>query len=278
MARGDTQPTVPLPEGLAPAAAPSPRRHVWPWVVGFVIVAVLAVAAWFAAEAIARQVVTGIVQDQVRTQLSLPADQQIDVEIDGAVLPQLISGSLTRLTISSDDVTVGGEGSDAQVTGDMSVVAHGVAVRDGAIENADATLVLDEQQLRDLMSNVESFPAESLGLEAPNVTMSVDLTLLGATVPVAAALTPSAAEGDLVLTPASLRLGDAEVSAAQLQKTFGRLATGVLRDWDVCIAQYLPAGVTLTGVEVTGEQLVADFAVDGAIATDPSLQENGVCA
>jgi hypothetical protein len=252
------------------------RRRVWPWIVGFAIVAVLAVIAWFAAEAIARQVVSGIVRDQVRTQLSLPADQQIDVGIAGTVVPQLIAGTLTELTVSSDDVTIGGEA--GQVTGDMSVVAHGVPVRGGDIESADATLILDEQQLRDLMSNVADFPAESLGLAAPNVTMSVDLTLFGATIPVGAALTPSAAEGDLVLTPASLQIGGAEVSAAEVDDRFGRLAEGVLRDWDVCIAQYLPAGVTLTGVEVTGEEVVADFAVDGAIATDPALQENGTCA
>ncbi|MEV4687763.1 DUF2993 domain-containing protein [Microbacterium sp. LWH3-1.2] len=277
MARGGTQVTEPLPEGMV-QSAPERSRRVWPWIVAFAIVAVLAVAAWFAAEAIARQVVTGIVQDQVRTQLSLPADQQIDVGIEGAVLPQLIAGTLTELTISSDDVTIGGQGSDAQVTGDISVVAHGVSVRDGAITDADATVVLDEQQLRELMSNVDGFPVDSLGLAAPNITMEVDLTLFGATVPVGAALTPSADQGDLVLTPASLQLGGAEVSAAQVQKTFGRLADGVVRDWDVCVAQYLPAGVTLTAVEVTGDALVADFDVDGAIATDPALQENGTCA
>ena len=55
-------------------------------------------------------------------------------------------------------------------------------------------------------------------------------------------------------------------------------ADTVLRDWDVCVAQYLPAGVTLTAVAVEGDQLVADFDVDGAIATDPALRENGTCA
>lgn len=276
MARGDTQVTEPLPDDLP--TAPAPRRRVWPWILGFAIVAALAVAAWFAAEAIARQVVTGFVQDQVRTQLSLPSDQQIDVAIEGAVLPQLISGTLTELTISSDDVTIGGDASDARVTGDMSVVARGVPVRGGDISSADATLVLDEHQLRDLMSNVEGFPADSLALAAPNVTMSVDLALFGASIPVGAALTPSAAEGDLVLTPASLQLGGVEVTAGDVQDRFGRLADGVLRDWDVCIAQYLPAGVTLSGVEVDGAVLVADFSVDGAIATDPALQQNGTCA
>ena len=42
-------------------------------------------------------------------------------------------------------------------------------------------------------------------------------------------------------------------------------------------AQYIPAGVTLTDVQVDGDVLVADADVDGAIVTDPSLQANGTC-
>jgi hypothetical protein len=274
MTHGDTQATEPLPDGMLPAApAPAPRRRVWPWIVAFAIVAVLAVAAWFAAEAIARQVVTGVVRDQVRTQLSLPADQQIDVQIAGAVIPQLIGGSIDDLTIASDDVTFGG------VSGDVSVTAHDVAVRGtGEMSGATATVSFDEAQLRTLLASVEGFPSDTVGLAAPNVTMSLDLQLFGVAIPIGVALTPSAAEGQIVLSPASLQLGGSEVTADALREQFGGLADAVLRDWNICIAQYLPAGVTLTGVEVDDDLLVADFDVDGAIATDPALQANGTCS
>jgi len=273
MARGDTQATEPLPEGMVPAQPAPSRRRVWPWIVAFAIVAVLAVAAWFAAEAIARQIVTGVVREQVRTQLSLPADQQIDVEITGAVIPQLISGTIDDITIASDDVTFDG------ITGDVAVTAHDVAVRGrGEMSGATATVTLDAAQLRTLLASVEGFPADTVGLAAPNITMSMDLQLFGVEIPVGVALTPSAAAGDIVLTPVSLQLGGAEVTAEALRKQFGGLADTVLRDWNVCIAQYLPAGVTLTAVQVTGDVLVADFDVDGGIATDPSLRQKGTCA
>ncbi|HKP07159.1 MAG TPA: DUF2993 domain-containing protein [Microbacterium sp.] len=271
MARGDTQVTEPLPGGFVPAE-PERSRRVWPWIVAFAIVAALAVAAWFAAEAIARQIVTGVVREQVRTQLSLPADQPIDVEIPGAVIPQLISGTLDELTIASDDVTFEG------VTGDVTVTAHDVAVRGtGEMSGATATVSLDEAQLRTLLSTVDGFPADTVGLAAPNVTMSLDLQLFGVAVPVGVALAPSAADGSIVLTPAALRLGESEVTADALRSQFGGVADVVLRDWDVCIAQYLPSGVTLTSVDVTGDLLVAGFDVAGAIATDPALQQNGTC-
>ena len=74
MSARDTQPTEPLPEALMIPGDPEPRRRrVWPWIVAFAIVVGLAVAAWFAADAIARQLITGAVREGVRSQLSLPA-------------------------------------------------------------------------------------------------------------------------------------------------------------------------------------------------------------
>lgn len=274
MSARDTQPTEPFPEALMIADEPQPRRRrVWPWIVAFVIVAGLAVAAWFAADAIARQMITGVVREGVRSQLSLPADQPIDVELAGAVIPQLIGGSFDAVTISSDDVEFGG------VTGDVTVTAHDVAVStDPTMSGATATVELDETQLRALLSSVDGFPVDTVGLAAPDVTMSLDLQLFGVGIPVGVALTPSAAEGDIVLTPDTLEVGGSTVSADALRDQFGALADAVLRDWNVCIAEHLPAGVSLTDVEVVGDQLVADFDVDGRIVTDPALRENGTCA
>lgn len=269
MSADDTRPTLPLPDW---DHAEAPRRRVWPWIVAFGIVLVLAVVAWFAADAIARQIVTGVVRDQVRSQLALPASQPIDVEIAGFVIPQLIGGTLDELTVASEDVEVG------QFVGDVSVTAQGVPITGGALGGATATVTLDEGQLRGLFSTIEGFPAETLGIDAPEVTMSMQLQLFGVGVPVGVALAPSAVDGDIVLTPASLQVAGAEVGADDLRSQFGQVADLVLRDWTVCVAQHLPAGVTLTDVAVDGEVLVADFAVDGRITTDPALQATGTCA
>ena len=93
----DEHPTQPLPDPSATwilqtdASAPAPRRHRrWPWLVAVLAVAALAVGAWFAGEYIARGIVERTIREQVVQQLDLPADQQIDVDIPGQVLPQLI--------------------------------------------------------------------------------------------------------------------------------------------------------------------------------------------
>lgn len=272
MTSGDTQPTTPLPPFAYANAPAKKRRRVWPWIVALVVVAGLTVGAWFAGEWIARDIVTNTIREQVITQLSLPADQQIDVVVEGAVLPQLIRGSLDDVTVSSEDVAL-----DAFV-GDVTVHAQDIALRDasGAAE-ASATVVLDEEQLRTLLSTVQDFPTESLALAEPDVTMSTELSVFGLAVPVGVALTPSAVDGDIVLTPASLQVAGNQISAADLSDRFGGVADAVLRDWTICIAEYVPAGVELSAIEVSGDQVVADLDIDGAIVSDPALQETGAC-
>ncbi|WES65968.1 LmeA family phospholipid-binding protein [Microbacter sp. GSS18] len=290
MAGEDDNPTVPLGERGANQTAPLPdasaqwvlatpqstakprrRRRVWPW---FVIgaAALVVVAAAIIAEPIARGIVQGGVRDRVITELDLPADQPIDVQITGPVLPQLILGTFAEISISSQDVSF-----DA-FTGDVSVVAQGVPVRGGDMAAGSAEIRMDEQQLRSLLSTVDGFPAEQLELDAPDVTMSIELSVFGfTTLPIGVALTPSAADGELVLTPASIEVGGIEVSADQLRDQLGGVVDTVARDWPVCVAQYLPAGVELTAAAVVGVQFVAGFDIDGGIVSDPALLENGTC-
>jgi uncharacterized protein YpmS len=271
MSAGETKPTQPLRwEQPEPARR---RRRAWPWVVAFIIVAVLAVGAWFAAEAVARNIVENTVRTQIAERLSLPADHEIDVEVPGMVLPQLIGGSLNEITVSSQDVPVG------TFEGDVTVTATDVPVRDASdIGSATATVTLDQAQLQSLLSSIDQFPAEGVTLADPDVAVQTQLQLFGVEFPVGVALTPSVADGDIVLTPASFDVAGAQIDAAQLAQRFGALADVVVRDWTVCIAEYIPAGVTLTDVHVDGDVLVADADVDGGIVSDTELQENGTCS
>lgn len=281
----DEHPTQPLPDPRAqwvlstdagaPASAPGAptRRRRWPWLVALLAVAALVVGAGFAGEYIARGIVERTIRDQLITHLDLPADQQIDVDIPGQILPQLISGRLDSLTVSSADVSFGG------LSGDVVVRATGIPIRgDAPAESGSATVTLDEAEVRTLLATVDGFPSETVTLAEPDVVMTTELQLFALTVPVGVSLTPSASAGDLVLTPRTFRVADAEISADALVAQFGAIATTVVRDWDVCIAQYLPAGLTLTSVQVAGEDVVADFDIDGAIVTDAALQQNGTCA
>ncbi|WP_404432005.1 DUF2993 domain-containing protein [Microbacterium lacus] len=273
MSAADTQPTQPLPDWAQAHPVPRRRRTGWGWVVALVIVAALAVGAWFIGEAIARDLVTKTIREQIVSELALPADHPVDVSVPGAILPQLIGGTLDEISIASDDVTIG------PMTADITLQATEVPVRgNGEIDGASGTVRIDEEQLRTLMETVDQFPAETLGLDAPNLTMSIELTFFGISIPIAVALTPSAVDGGIVLTPQSLQLAGAEISADALRDRFGAVADIVIRDWPVCVAQYLPAGLSLTGMRVDGEVVVADFDVAQDVLTNPAQLENGSCA
>ncbi|KXZ59847.1 hypothetical protein Mlaev_02090 [Microbacterium laevaniformans] len=277
----DQHPTQPLADPSArwvlstDAAASAPRRHSrrWPWLIAVLAVVLLAVGAWFAGEYIARGIVERTIRDQVASRLDIPADRHVDVDVRGAVIPQLIGGRLDDVTVSAADVSLGA------LTGDVEVHAAGVPIRgDAPLQSASATVRLDQDQVRALLGTVDGFPADAVTVEAPDIVMSTELKAFSLSVPVGVSLTPSASGGDLVLTPRTLRVSGAEVSADVLIDQFGALARTVVRDWNVCVRQYLPAGLTLTAVRVDGAQVVADIAIDPRITVDAALQQNGTCS
>lgn len=250
-------------------SATSKRRRRWPWVVGIVVV--LLVAAWFAAEQIARGLLISTVRSETIAALELPADQQLDVDVPGQVLPQLIAGRLNELSLSSNNVTLG------PISGAVQVHATGVPIRGGdAAESASATLTLDEEQLRALLATVDGLPAATVTIEQPAVRLETELQVI-ATVPIGVSLVPSASGGDLLLTPTSITIAGAEIPAEALVDQFGAIARTVVRDWNVCLAQYLPTGVVLSDVAVEGAHVVAHADIDGRILSDPALQANGTC-
>lgn len=259
---------------VADATPERSGRVRWGWFAAIVVVVVLVVVAWFLGEWIARGVVTSTIRQQVVTQLALPADQQVDVEVAGVVIPQLIAGTLDDVTIASDDVSL-----SHALAGDVRVHATGVRIRgDVAAASASAEVVLDTAQLRALLARIDGFPADTVGLAAPDLTVTVDLAVLGQSVPIGVALTPAARDGELVLTPAALQLGGVGITADDVRRRFGGVADLVLREWRVCLADELPRALTLTSVAVEGDAVVADLDIDPAIVSDPSLRQTGSCA
>lgn len=261
-----------LPFGFEEYEAPARRRRAWPWIVTLLIVLALLLGAAVGAEALARGAVQAGVRQLVVMQLDLPADQPIDVGVAGLVLPQLLSGRLDEITVASSDVELG------PLSGDVSVSLTEVPIAaDAAAGPGSATVRLDEAQLRALLATLDGFPADSVAVAAPNVTMSTELSLFGASFPLGVALEPGAAEGELTLTPAGFQLGGAEVSAEALRAQFGGLADTVLRQWSVCVAEHLPAALTLTAAAAEDGAVVATFAIDGAVVIDPALRQSGSC-
>ncbi|UJP11386.1 DUF2993 domain-containing protein [Microbacterium sp. KUDC0406] len=259
--------TLPLPDDLVPAAQPK-RRSRWPWVLLIVVVVLAALAV--AAELVARAVVPGVVRSLVIENLDLPADQQLDVQTSGLLVPQLISGRLGRLDISSDSVEVGG------ITGAVDVTARGIPLGAGEIGSAAGTVTIAEDQFAALVEKSD-LPIDEVTLDAPDVTVAGSVPVLGMSIPMSLTVTPGADAGELLLTPVSATLGGIDLDLAQLADRLGGIGSGLSETHRICIADQLPAGLVLTDLTIAGDTAVADVEVDGRIGIDPALQENGTC-
>lgn len=263
-------PTLVIPGSSAESdgnAAPRKRRR-WPWVL-LIVVVVLAVLA-VAAELVARAVLPEIVRSIVIEQLDLPADQQLDVEAEGILLPQLISGSLDTLHLSTDSLTLEG------ITGAADVTATGVPLRGGDLGGAAGTIRIDQEQFTSLLSGTD-LPVESVEFDAPNATVAGSFSVFGASVPLSLTFLPGALDGDLELTPVAASIGGLDIDLDDAASALGSLGEGLTRTQQICIADRLPAGLTLTGVEIVDGAAVIDLDVDGAIVSDAALQDKGVC-
>lgn len=254
---------------MADAAAPARRRRRrWPWVVLTIVVIVAALTA--AAELVARAVLPGMVRGAVIERLDLPADQQLDVAAEGLLVPQLAAGRLDRLRLSTDAVAFGG------VTAAVDVVADGVPLRGGELGAAAGVIRVDEAQLGSLLA-ASDLPVDEVALDERDLTVRGSVQVLGVTLPVGVTVTPGAQEGDLLLTPVAVQVNGTDVELGELANRFGSLGSRITGPQRICIADQLPAGLTVSDVAVAGHELVVDVDVDGAIATDRALQENGSC-
>lgn len=258
-------PTLVIPDA-APAEAASRRR--WPWVLAIVVLVLAALVV--AAEFIARAVLPGIVRGIVIEQLDLPADQQLAVEADGILLPQLIGGRLDRLDLSTDAVSFGG------ITAAVDVTALGVPLRGGELMSADGTVRIDQGEFTTLLMAAD-LPIDELAFAAPDVTASGSLDMLGIPVPVSLTVTPGADAGELLLTPVELRIAGIVLNAEEISQRFGKLAAEITGTQRICIADQLPAGLKISQVEISGTEAVIGIDVDPALTSDVALQSNGVC-
>ena len=271
-------PTDPLPDlragwVLAVPEESKKRRRVWPWLVSAAaVVIVLVVVVVVIVETVVRSTIEAGIASQVRTGLDLPADQPVDVSIAGPLTLQLLTGSLDDLHLASTDVPLG------PTTADVDVTLQGVST--GAphtVGRGVATVTLDQTQVVALTDSVAQIDIVDLTLQDPAIVVGTELSLFGFGIPVSLSLVPSAASGELVLSPESLQVSGLAVTADGVRDQFGSLADPVLQDWQICVAQYLPAGATLTDASVTGAELVATFDIDGRMLDDAALQQNGTC-
>lgn len=250
-------------------------------IVTAVIVVAVLIGAWFGGEALARVVVGDKIREEVAHSLGLAENHPVGVEIEGMLLAQLIRGELKEVVISADDVPFGG------AAGDLLLAAKGVPIRDDSapMDAAAATVTLDQPALQKVLAESAGVPRGTVLLNTPELVLLTSIALGGFPLELGIGLVPSIGDGEqagrLMLDPNSASIGEVVLTAAQLREHLGEVADSILKPLSVCVADRMPAGITLSGVVVQGSgvagSLVLSATIDGRILLDPALLEPGTC-
>ncbi|MFJ3027362.1 LmeA family phospholipid-binding protein [Curtobacterium sp. NPDC087080] len=250
---------------MSSATAPSRKRRRWP-VVLVVLVLVLA-ALVVVAEFVLRGVVDRIIADQVEQSLPEGATGEVTAHAEGIVLPQLLAGTLDRVDITSDRLTVDGVPLAADVTA-RDVPVDGK----GDVHDVDGHVTLAATSVKDLAKYSPLF--ERLRLVDDGVELSGSTAVLGYDI-------SYAATGDVVaqqdgrgvtITPQSVRITN---SALGLRVDSIPGVTGV--PVQVCTAQFLPEQLRVRSVDVSAEQATVRVTADTLPLTEQGLRTVGSC-
>jgi hypothetical protein len=261
------------PEPAPVEASPKPKRR--GWIIALIVVAaviVLGIVAFFVAEAIAKDYARGYVRDRIVEVLSLPDDAEVDVDLGGgSIILQALAGRVDQVDVEVPEVTLG------ELTGAVRLHAEGVP--------------LDEMQPVDVLGIDFGIGADDLtalgeGADegAPTfefaegeVLLSSEFAIFGATVPLSLSFEPSAADGDLVLTPTSITLGSETFTSGDDDSFFGQILSGLFQPQNLCIAASVPQALVLTDATIDDAELVLAFTGDGAAFGGPELSTPGTC-
>lgn len=269
----------PAPAATAPAEPPAPRKRRG-WIVALVIVGVLVVLAivgFFVADAIAKQYARDYVRERVVEVLKLPQDAAVDVDLGGgSIILQALSGRVATVDVDVPEVAFG------ELTGAVRLRAEGVPLDAAApVEALRVDFAMGEDDLAALNAGegepAPDAPAFEFGADGA-ATLSTEFDLFGGTVPLSFSLVPSAAEGDLVLTPTRLTIGDATFEAGEDDGSFlGAIAAALLQPQTLCIAGSVPQALVLADAEITGGELVLTFRGDGEALGGAGFATSGTC-
>lgn len=267
-----------------PAGEPAPRRQDRPkrkrrgWLVALVVAGVLLlvlVLAFFVADAAAKAYARDYVKERIIAVLGLPADAQVDVDLGGgSIILQALTGRVAEVDVGVPAVSFG------ELSGGATVHAEGVPLdAEAQVDSLDIRFEMSEEDLAPLADNISGLELHSLTLEEPAIFAATEFDLFGFVLPISMGLEPGAQDGRVTFTPTTIRIDDDEYSALELAENplFAALAGPLLQQQQICVAQELPSGLTVTDVVVDGDLLVISIDGDGAALGGPALSEPGSC-
>ena len=260
-----------------PPEKPAKRRRRW-WMgahIALVITVILLLTAFFVGDALARQYATGLVKEKIVAALKLDPTAAVDVNLgDGSILLQAAAGSLDDLRVHIPEFVLG------EVTGEAEITATGVPIDTSKpLGTMGIEVTVDEANVQKLSGYLSGVDLTSIELRDKVIRIGTNIDVLLTNIPVAVDLAPSATDGGISFEPVTVLLGDQQVSVADLRAIPGisGIVGNLLGSRTVCVASYLPQGLTVEDVTVVGTDLVVSINGDGVALGGAGFSQQGTC-
>lgn len=227
------------------------------------------------AELALRLIIPGIIESTVRDQLQLSADHPVRASLGGSALLHAVTGRIGDVTIEIDGLPLlDGVAVDTELHADSVPFDPS----SGEMRGGTGALTVPPEQLDGVVRLVTSGVADAGEVSNGELTVGRTVNIFGVDMPVTLALQLGIEGGDVTVTPAGLSAGGLDVDADQLGEAAGAVLGPLLTTHTVCVADQMPRGIHLTGIELssTGSAtLRADLAP--GLLSDPAELEPGTC-
>jgi len=260
---------------VEPNDEPAPKKRRTGLIVALVLVGILVVLGIVAviAESIARQQATALIADQVRQALALEPEHPVDVTIEGApVLWQAAGGKLEAVQIEVERVAFG------ELVGDLSLRAEGTPIDpQQPTESLSAVYSISEVDVAALAGFFSGIVVTDVQLDNREVRFQTGFEIFGVQFEIGIGVMPTVRDGQLEFSPTSIVINDSVIEADDLQSQFGPLVQPLLATQSVCVAEFLPAALTLTAVQIGDEQMLVVFAAEDVALGGEGFSTRGSC-
>ncbi|HEY4266922.1 MAG TPA: DUF2993 domain-containing protein [Galbitalea sp.] len=257
------------------AEKPRKRRTGLRAFIVILVILVLLVVAFFVGEALARQYATGVIQKQMAKAVGAESPNDVHVSLgSGSFLLQYLGGDIQHVAVNADPVTVEG------ITGSLKIRASDVPTDlDKPVGTLRVGVVIPVSSLSAKIAAVPQLKSLGVSLKpaGKNLQFSGILAVFGQKIPIGVTATPHVVAGKPGLTLDKILLGKNQIPVTQFEAVVPGLASVLKSGASLCIAPSLPKEFVLTGVAVTGQNVVFALDGDGAKLNDTSLSQKGTC-
>jgi hypothetical protein len=260
---------------VEPAATVKPKPRWWMRI----LVIVLAVAAFAGlAELGLRAIIPNVIAGLVRDNLHLKEDHPVEVELGGSVLLHTITGRVGDVTMQVPGIKVL-DGIEADLSASAASIPFNPTA--GEMKGVTASATIPSKDMSALVSLVSDGALDEGTVRNGEIELGRTMEMFGWETQIAASLALSIQNGDVLVSPTEIKAAGFDLSAEQLRPMLGETAAALLDTHTVCVRDRLPAGITLTDIDLRANSQGGSATVTASLAPDllsnPKQMQPGSC-